>query len=315
MAEDEFWNLIEVMGGTCDEDAVARLTTALEARGGKAAMAFQERLARLLYELDRESLAGQPVRFGDDPPGSEPLPLSDDGFLYLRAGIVTRGRETYEAVLADPTLLAVGEWEECEELLYVAEEVAGDDIETKVSYETGSNHRHWAPQPEQTGEPWDQGLRPVYVVCRDLSKGLDVARVFADGHTEPSVLYPYPRYVSDALAGELVMTFSRAVALNGGLPPEVDAQQVQVLIDFGDAWQTQPEVGEPAEDPDLGIGRVRPVRIGVLDDEVRRWSPATRREALLALTASCLLAVLPGDHAARPEIETIRDLGAGHLPG
>ncbi|MBW3612099.1 MAG: DUF4240 domain-containing protein, partial [Actinobacteria bacterium] len=82
-----------------------------------------------LYELDRESLAEQPVRFGDDPPGSEPLPLSDDGFLYLRAGIVTRGRETYEAVLADPTLLAAGEWEECEELLYVAEEVAGDDIE------------------------------------------------------------------------------------------------------------------------------------------------------------------------------------------
>lgn len=44
-------------------------------------MAFQERLARLLYELDRERLATQPVSFGDDPPGSEPLPLSDDGFL------------------------------------------------------------------------------------------------------------------------------------------------------------------------------------------------------------------------------------------
>jgi len=57
MAEGEFWKLIEVMGGQADDDAVARLTGSLATRRRKDVLAFQERLARVLYDLDREVLA------------------------------------------------------------------------------------------------------------------------------------------------------------------------------------------------------------------------------------------------------------------
>src|SRR3954453_18954647 len=90
MAENDFWKLIAVMNGDVDEDAVARLSEALSSRRRRDVVAFQERLALALFELDRRELARQPVRFTDDPPDEDPIPLSDDVFLYLRAGIVAR---------------------------------------------------------------------------------------------------------------------------------------------------------------------------------------------------------------------------------
>jgi hypothetical protein len=311
MADDEFWQLIDLLEGRTDEDALARLTEALHARGRRSAVAFQERLARVLYDLDREELADQPVRYADDPADQDPLPLSDDGFLYLRAGIVARGRETYQAVLADPAVLASGTWDECEDLLYVAEEVTGDDIETKVSYETGSNERHWTPRAEPD-EP--AGPRLVYVDGRDLSDPIEGMTYHADGSTEPDVTYLAPEHVPDRLWTDLTETFSQVVAGAGGLPPELDALQVQVFVEFGEEWDTAPRVSEPMEDPELGVPRVRQVRVGVDDADAQAWSGPVRHEVLSALAAACLLAVLPEGHAARTELEQLRAAGAPHLP-
>jgi hypothetical protein len=144
LGEDDFWPLIAVLDGRSDGDGVARLTAALRDRGAQVARAFQERLPQVLFDLDREELADQPVRFSDDPPDVDRIRLSDDSFLYLRAGIVARGRETYQAVLSRPSLLAEGTWDWCEDLLYVAGDVLGDDVDTQLSYETGSNTQHWA---------------------------------------------------------------------------------------------------------------------------------------------------------------------------
>ena len=312
MAEDEFWSLIDVMGGECDDDAVARLTEQLQAQGRKGAVAFQERLARVLYELDREVLASQPIRYVDDPEG-ELIPLSDDGFLYVRAGIVARGRATVSLVLADPTTLSRGLWDECEELLYVADEVADDEIDTKVSYETGSNTQHWAPRVEPEREPWDQGRRLVWVDCQDLSDPVPGETYFPDGRTEVFVDYLPPTYVDRKLDEELTLTMARIVATNGGLPTAVGASRVTVVLEFADQWQLRPEVA-PAERERDADDFTRAVRVSVSDAEARSWSPVVRREALLAVAALCVLAVLPDDHAARPELERIRDAGARHLP-
>jgi hypothetical protein len=54
-----------------------------------------------------------------------------------------------------------------------------------------------------------------------------------------------------------------------------------------------------------------PVRVSVSAADVRGWSSAVRRDGLLALTATCVLAVLPDDHAARPEIEQLRARAPG----
>ena len=239
--------------------------------------------------------------------------MSDDGFLYVRAGIVARGRDAVGEVLADPTTLARGLWDECEELLYAADEVAGGDIDTKVSYETGSNGAYWAPRVEPEREPWDQGRRLVWVDCRDLSDPIEGEKVFSDGHEEPWQWFSTPPYVERELDEELTLTMARIVTVNGGLPAEVGAPQVMVVLDFGDQFKLIPEVAPAVMEEDLDE-LVRPVRATVLGSEARSWSPSVRREALLAVAALCVLAVLPDDHSGRHGLEQVRDAGARHPP-
>lgn len=303
MVENEFWSLIAVMGGETGQEAVARLSVTLETRPRRAVIGFQERLARVLFELDREELAQQRVRFIDDPPGAETIPLSDDSFLYLRAGIVAKGRNVWEAVLAKPSMLAQDAWDMCEDLLYVAENVIGDEVDTKVSYETGSNERYWPVRPEPAREPWDQGPRLVYVECRDLSEPIHGEEIHFDGTAVPVVEYPTPTYIPHSLVEHLVTRFSKLIALNGGLPVEIGADQLQVIINFGPGWQIEPVVGAPVDDDVFGT--VRPIEVSVNADEAGQWSARAKRAQLLALTASCLLAVLPPRHPARPEITDI----------
>lgn len=145
MPEDEFWQLIDFLDGSTDKDAVERLTEALRARGKRKAVAFQERLAAVLFELDREELARQPVRWSDGPDDEDPIPLSADSFLYLRADVVAKGKQVVEQVLADPAVLLTRRWDDGEALLYAADEAADDEIETNISYETGTNEQHWTP--------------------------------------------------------------------------------------------------------------------------------------------------------------------------
>jgi hypothetical protein len=321
MDEDTFWELIAVMNGRTDEDAVQLLTEALQARGAKAARPFAERLSKLLYELDREVLFRQPVRFdGEDPadladPDIEPIPLSDDSFVYLRAGIVARGRRVYEQVLADPGELARGTWPECEELLYVADEVAGDEIETKTSYETGSNSKHWREPPaEPQREAWDVGMRAVWVDVRDLAEPLEVEKHYEDGRVEAMLWYDEPRWLARGLSEELTVTPSKLITLGGGLPADCGVQ-IQVRLDVGDHWQLPPRDEGLVADAEMHDGeQVR--RVGAVLDAatLRRWDSRVRRKVLLGLAAAAVMEVLPEDHGARTALQEVADRGAGHLP-
>ena len=314
MAEDTFWKLLEVMAGEVDDDALDRLRSALDGRPRSEVIGFDERLARALFELDREELAIQPVRFVDEPDDCEPIPLSDDTFLYLRAAIVAKGHATYTAVLANPALLASGRWDHCEGLLYVASEVIGQEIVTKVSYETGSNRKHWPPRAEPPREPWDQGTRPVVVDCRDLATAIQTEAFLPDGTTAPELFYIQPPYISRDLNNELFMPFVRLIALNGGLPPSLRTDSIWVEMDFGPSWKLEPEISGPVEDTRFFVGQVMKVRVGVAADEVRGWPEDAKRDGLRAVTALALLAALPDDHLARPHIQAMYDVGAQHLP-
>lgn len=290
------------MEGRVDGDALARLTSALAERPREDVVAFQERLALALFELDRRVAARQPVRFSDDPDDDEPLPLSDDSFLYLRAGVVARGQQVWQSVIADPSVLSTGVWDDGEDLLNVAEEVFGDYIDTDVSYETGSNERYWPDLPEPDTEPWDEGHRLVFVECRDLTRPIRCEKHFPDGRIEPDVEYVPPKYISDSLVEELVLTFSRLITVGGGLPAEAGADQLVVRIDFGDEPRTEPIVGAPVEDEEFDVGMIRPVQVGVQTDTARSWTADETRLHLRALTATCILAVLPAGHPAHPQI-------------
>ncbi|EWT01327.1 hypothetical protein N865_10875 [Intrasporangium oryzae NRRL B-24470] len=314
MSGDDFWTLIDSMEGQADDDAVERLVDALAAAGRARALAFQERLARVLHELDREMLAAQPVRFEDEDEDEddEPIPLSDDSFLYLRAGIVALGRETYAAVLADPAALASRVWPECEGLLYAAEEAAGVEyIETKVSFETGTNVEHWS-QPEVVP---DDGVpaprRVVWVDGEDLDDPLGGFRMAEDGGEEELVAHIPPRYLNHGAffaASDLV---NQAVEASGGLPDAFGGRSLACVVQFGEQVVV-PEVRVARDDFD---GKeVMRSSVWVSHDEARAWPKPERTARVTALAARAALAALPPDHGARPELEALASVALGLEP-
>jgi hypothetical protein len=79
---------------------------------------------------------------------------SDDGFEYFRCWLISRGREIFDAAVAEPDSLASvvdpdDDHHECEALLYVAlqtyEEVAGKQMPRDAK----------KCPPEPIGESWD----------------------------------------------------------------------------------------------------------------------------------------------------------------
>ncbi len=315
MDEDRFWQLIDLAGG--EVGGIDALRAGLEALPREDVVGFQERLARVLYDLDRRALASQPVifEFEDDEEADDgPIPLSDDSFLYLRCALVLRGRDTVAAVLADPALLATGRWPDGEELLYLADEVVGEDIDTEYDFETASNEQYWPPRPQPEREAWDTGPRPVVVECLNHTRPIDAARLLDDGTEQPEILYATPRFLNDEQLVALTVDLSRAVALAGGLPAALGVTRIAVTIALGERWRTTPVVGAPREDED-DFDLVLPVVAELPLATLRAWPPATRQTALAALAAACTLAALPADHGARPALQHLHDQGAALLAG
>ncbi|MFC5664864.1 DUF4240 domain-containing protein [Kitasatospora misakiensis] len=152
---ERFWQLIDLIGGApavavCAtfDDGCERLTAALAAGPVEEIVGFGERFAEALYGLDREEYGTQRAVDPDDPE-EEPLPLSDDGFLYARAAVVAAGRAAYEQVRADPALFAAHSFRSGESLLYAHEEAyetaTGEEWEhvTRYDFESCSNREGW----------------------------------------------------------------------------------------------------------------------------------------------------------------------------
>lgn len=144
MEAKKFWGLIEAidrdaLDGGDDDAAIAPLREALTQLPASAIEAFEEELARRLYDLDGREFAEAAGESGG----------SDDAFLYARCFVVASGRLHYEAVLANPDMMpkSVDEW--CEPLLAVASEAyemstgATWEFVPTTSYETGSNSSRW----------------------------------------------------------------------------------------------------------------------------------------------------------------------------
>lgn len=323
MTDDEFWDLVAVLDGQVDEDAMERLGDVLRDRGAETARAFQERLARALYELDRQELACLPVRWTSQEEGDEPIPLSDDAFGYLRAAVVARGRAVYHEVLADPRKVLEYRWDDGEGLLYVADEVTGDVIHTEYSHATGANGEHWTVCEEQS-PPWGPGPCPVFVDVRDLSRStmLQTGRLVsaeasvATGAVRQALFLP-PRYLRLELLFDLGPRMARILLGAGGVPDEIGAPVIEVTVDVGDALRPVPVVGEvTARTGRFGVAdglRVRPVHVSVLGARLRSLPRDARESALTGLVAACVLAVLPEGHPAGAALERVQAEGIAHL--
>ncbi len=289
MPEDEFWGLIDLLSGSTEPPAVERLAEALQAAGTRKAVAFQERLAAQLYVLDQEALFRQPVRWSDDPDDAEPIPLSDDTFLYLRAAVVTQGRLLVQQVLAD--------------------EVAGEEIETTLSYETGSNVEHWAPvECDPSGQP-----PLVATTLSDLLMPIEAYVDFAMTIRVEPVEYAWPMWFPDATLDAASRSIDTIVQDSGGLPNHLDINQVQVRVGLGERWQPTPTVAEKVQD-DTGLGQVTRVHVEMPQSDVRAWRRPQQEAALTAVVARCVLAVLPAGHPSRALLEEAVSPGAALLP-
>lgn len=147
MNNNEFWQLISLIDVDAldegnEEAAVEELTEQLSTKNEKVIGEFEEYLSQYLYALDGEKWCNESGESRD----------SSDGFLYARCYVVAKGKDHYEAVMNNPSLMPISLDEWAEPLLFVAArawaEATGNDEEDfklygSVSYETGSNEAQW----------------------------------------------------------------------------------------------------------------------------------------------------------------------------
>jgi hypothetical protein len=145
MTDDEFWGLIDVFEGrnVCDDGPYERLSANLAAGPEDRIFGFADKLAELLFGLDRRDLATV-----------SRTPLGDDGFLYVRCAVVVAGRAAYASVLADKTAFlpfTVDAGGHADALLDVASNaytsktgLEWDHLEPH-DFETMSNEEGWLP--------------------------------------------------------------------------------------------------------------------------------------------------------------------------
>lgn len=117
MTEDDFWQLI-AGAGTRGELSLLKLGKRLESLPSESIREFDSHLQDHISALD----TSRSLKALQNNPKVE-QPISDDGYEYLLAGVVSRGRKVFEEARRDANLLRSGHWPESEELLNLAEDV------------------------------------------------------------------------------------------------------------------------------------------------------------------------------------------------
>lgn len=208
MTEDDFWQLI----------------AGASTRGNLNYLKLGKKLGRLPIESirnfdshlhDRISAlnGGRYLKALQSNPEVE-QPISDDGYEYLLAGVVSRGRKVFEEVRRDASVLGTGHWFESEELLYLAEDVIdsredsshpdGSTYELRTSSALVFNERYPVPPAKLEAEFPVDSFGWIYADVQDVS--LPPIQVLA--HPEGTfTIYPeseeeFLRYAFQGPAGD-----------------------------------------------------------------------------------------------------------------
>jgi len=142
LKESEFWDIIALLDWSSDTREGVLLTAieALARRPVSHIYQWEDFMTEKLFQLDTAAHAC--IAY------PEPEHISEDGFLYIRAAAVAKGREHFEEVLKAPELLHPDE--DFEPLLslaalaYVQKTGKAFDYISPISYETFSNTAGWA---------------------------------------------------------------------------------------------------------------------------------------------------------------------------
>jgi hypothetical protein len=151
MEPQEFWAAIALLGGKCTEDSIEAITEMLSNESVDRIIAFEASLTLALFDLDTRAAFEW---YEAHDPDAESVGVSDDVFLHARCATVASGREVWERARAEGTVEATGDAESAEDLLFVASNAAGVDLDewhpdvVPLSYETGENATGWTAGKE-----------------------------------------------------------------------------------------------------------------------------------------------------------------------
>lgn len=147
LTEERFWEIISLFDWTDDEDNDRVLAPALTALADSPIhhiYLFADILAAKLFSLDAQIFA---ENIGEDAYTPDKY-FSVDNFLYARCCVIANGKEMYEGVLKNPTLMPKDLT--FESLLYLASDAyfkkTGKEFEylSTIPIETYSNKAGWA---------------------------------------------------------------------------------------------------------------------------------------------------------------------------
>ncbi|MDX3569297.1 DUF4240 domain-containing protein [Streptomyces sp. ID05-47C] len=148
MTEEEFWSLIDLLGGAANQRTTPALTETLAQQGKGRVEEFADLLAENLQRLKSEPLSGISVRDVNDPSGAPPVPLFGDSLIHLHFAVVAAGSSHFQQIRKNPNQVTDFAWDFSE----------SDSLSEAVStaYEITS------------GQPW---LGPLPGFCIDELEG------------------------------------------------------------------------------------------------------------------------------------------------
>ncbi|MCT1430650.1 MAG: hypothetical protein DI611_12930 [Brachybacterium faecium] len=289
---ERFWARINTAskGGQLD---LRRLKHSLRGIDRRSLKQFNRTLGHLLYELDRQELY-------DFYEGASGSPMVDpDGFLYWRAGIVAAGKEAFEAVFNVKRDISLARVPECEELLYVGDEAAYDDLGYGVDIETGSNYAFWNALPwispkstaslSEDEEHWRLYWISLRVEDLTLEPLPDEEQALDD-----VVLYPAAEVILDS--AQRAETFVAGKLTEGLAEEELPSFEVHLLIQL--TGENRPPFPDTVHTFDTTL-TVDGFRSFLVQKEVVKLAPAEMRQVFAQ-------AILEAVTLSFPTISTIR---------
>ncbi|MFP1628973.1 DUF4240 domain-containing protein [Streptomyces sp. 5K101] len=111
MTEEEFWSLIDLLGGVANQRTTSALTEALTREGKARTEEFADILTEKLQRLESESLSGIPTRDVNDPSDAPPLPLVGDALISLHFAVVAAGKSRFHQIQEHPDRVADWAWD------------------------------------------------------------------------------------------------------------------------------------------------------------------------------------------------------------
>ncbi|WP_351231387.1 DUF4240 domain-containing protein [Streptomyces sp. NPDC002133] len=157
MTEEEFWSLIDLLGGVANQRTTPALAEALTREGKVHVEEFADTLTEKLQLLESEPHSGIPTRDVNDPSDASPVPLVGDALINLHFAVVAAGKSRFHRIQEHPDRVADCAWD-FSESDSLAEAVA-------MAYENTTGQPWLGPMP---GSPMDEPEASTTVVTGDV---------------------------------------------------------------------------------------------------------------------------------------------------